>query len=50
MGYRGKLAERQQARLLRSSGLPLAFCCAWLRRFFEIDSRGAVPEAVPGGT
>lgn len=24
MGYRGKLAERQQARLLRSSGRPLA--------------------------
>ena len=24
MGYRGKLAERQQARLLRGAGLPLA--------------------------
>jgi hypothetical protein len=24
IGYRGKLAERQQARLLRSSGRPLA--------------------------
>ena len=76
MGYRGKLAERRQPRLLRSTGCPwprsapalacpraarvalyaeegakrdgavkfantnprmIAFYCAWLRRFFEID-------------
>jgi transcriptional regulator with XRE-family HTH domain len=30
MGYRGKLAERQQARLLRSTGLPLAEIAARL--------------------
>jgi hypothetical protein len=30
MGYRGKLAERQQARLLRGSGLPLAEIAARL--------------------
>ena len=30
MGYRGKLAERQQARLLRRSGLPLAEIAARL--------------------
>ena len=30
MGYRGKLAERQQARLLRRTGLPMAEIAARL--------------------
>jgi hypothetical protein len=49
MGYRGKLAERQQGAAAAQQRAPRVLL-RWLRRFFEIDPPGRVPEAVPGGT
>jgi hypothetical protein len=51
MGYRGKLAERQQARLLRGAGLPLAEIAARLgvsRSSVSVWVRDVEFEPLPG--
>jgi transposase len=56
MGYRGKLAERQQARALRRTGMPLGEIAArvgvskssvsvWVR---DVEFDAPVPRAVRG--
>jgi Homeodomain-like domain len=53
MGYRGKLAERRQARLLRSTGLPLAEIAARLgvsRSSVSVWVRDVAFEPHPRGT